>query len=208
MEFKGKSKPKSVSKQQVRQMIKSATNNEMNKKYIINDYGVPGSSQTVNSTGTIGSLSTMGQGTTQVTRVGNYAVARKLYYNVVAYPDSNDVSNNIRVIIFSWTDANAAPAMSDVLHQAVNYHVSYYNLNNRENGKLRILKDFSMPVSYGGEGPKCVRGELQLNQKMQWGSSSSTAPVVGGLWVLFVSDSSVATHPYVQSEFVVTIDNE
>lgn len=64
-------KPKVVTKAQVKQMIKANTNKDWNKKYILSNSGVPGSSTSVDATGTVVSLSTVAQGTTNQTRVGN-----------------------------------------------------------------------------------------------------------------------------------------
>lgn len=196
-----------VTKDQVRQMIASNTQKEWNKKYILNNIGVPGSSQYVNETGVITSLTTVTQGTTNQTRVGNYARLRKIWGRVTGYMDSNDVQNSIRMILFQWTDA-AVPTASDILVSATAYHTCYYNLNNIENGKLKILIDSRKVGSYQGNGPVHWAIDLKVDSPLQWNSTGSAAPIVNALYVYFVSDSSLATHPYIQSSWCVSIDNE
>jgi hypothetical protein len=196
-----------VTKKQVKQMIKTNTAKEWNKKYILTNSGVPGSSTSVDATGTIVSLTTVAQGTTNQTRIGNFARCKKIWGNVSAYADSTDVQNTMRVIFFRWTDA-ATPTASDVLVSATAYHTCYYNLNNIENGKLQILDDFRMGINYNGTGPKTLHYERKTDFPLQWNSTGSAAPITNAVYVYFVSDSSVATHPYVQSSFAVLIDNE
>jgi len=196
-----------VSKKQVKQMIKSSTAKEWNRKYILVNSGTPGSSTSVDSSGTIVSLTTVGQGNTQQTRIGNFARLREVYGRISCYADSTDVQNTIRVILFAWTDANT-PTQSDVLVSASAYHTCYYNLNNLENGKLKILADLREGVNYSGSGPVTISINKKMNMPLQWASSSSAAPITNAVYVMFVSDSSVATHPFVQSSFACLIDNE
>ncbi len=200
-------KPKVVTKAQVKQMIKANTSKDWNKKYILTNSGVPGSSTSVDATGTIVSLSTVAQGTTNQTRVGNFARLKRIWGNVSAYADSTDIQNTVRTIVFLWTDA-ATPTASDILVSATAYHTCYYNLNNIENGKLRILDDFRMGVNYSGSGPKVIHYDRKTDYALQWNSTGSAAPIVNAVYVYYVSDSSVATHPYVQSSWVCVIDNE
>jgi len=196
-----------VSKKQVKQMIKSSTAKEWNRKYILTNAGTPGSSQSVDATGALISLTTVAQGTTQQTRVGNFARLKEVYGRISMYADSTDIQNTVRVILFAWTDA-AAPTSSDVLVSASAYHTCYYNLNNLENGKLKILADLREGVNYSGSGPKTISFNKKMNLPLQWSSTGSAAPITNAVYVMFVSDSSVATHPYVQSSFACLIDNE
>ncbi len=196
-----------VSKKQVKQMIKSSTQKEWNRKYILTNSGTPGSSTSVDATGTIVSLTTVAQGNTQQTRIGNFARLKKIFGRISAYADSTDVQNTVRVILFTWTDA-ATPTASDILVSASAYHTCYYNLNNLENGKLKILEDVRLGVNYSGSGPKTLSFDKMCDIPLQWASTGSAAPITNGVYVYFVSDSSVATHPYVQSSFACLIDNE
>jgi hypothetical protein len=196
-----------VTKRQVKQIVKSLTAQEWNKKYILTNIGTPGASQSVDATGSISSLLTVAQGTTQQTRVGNYAVVKRVFGNISMYADSTDVQNTVRVLIVSWTDANTMTA-SDVLVSASAYHTCFYNLNNIENGKLKILHDSRHGINYNGTGPKVLHFDMRPNLKVQWNSTGSAAPISNAIYVMFVSDSSVATHPYVQSSFCCVIENE
>lgn len=188
-------------------MIKSSQYKEWNKKYILTNSGVPGSSTSVDATGTLVSLTTVAQGTTNQTRIGNFARLKRIFGNIACYADSTDVQNSIRVIFFLWTDA-AAVTQSDVLVSASAYHTCFYNLNNIENGKLKILDDYHIGVNYSGSGPKVIHYDKKVDYALQWASTGSAAPITNALYVMYVSDSSVATHPYVQSSFACTIDNE
>ena len=188
-------------------MIKSNNNKVWNKKFILTNNGTPGGSTSVDSSGSLTSLTTVAQGTTQQTRVGNHAILKRVWGNICMYADSTDVQNNMRLMIISWTDATT-PTMSDVLVSASAYTNCYYNLNNIENGKLRVLLDEHYPISYQGNGPKAKHVDLKLNMPLQWATTGSAAPIINGIYLVLVSDSSVVTHPSVQSSWVAVLDNE
>lgn len=196
-----------LTKGQVKQMIKANTQREWNKKYILTNLGVPGSSQSVDATGVVASLTTVAQGSTQQTRIGNYARLRRIWGNVSMYADSSDIQNSIRQLVVAWTDA-APLSVSDVLVSATAYHTCYYNLNNIENGKLKILSDTRVGVNYSGSGPKTLKIDMKVDMPLQWSSTGSAAPITNAIYVIYVSDSSLATHPYVQSSFCCQLDNE
>lgn len=188
-------------------MINTAQHKEWNKKFILTNLGVPGSSQSVDANGVVTSLATVAQGTTNQTRVGNFARLKRVFGNISFYADSTDIQNTLRMLVCLWTDANAM-TISDVLVSASAYHSCFYNLNNLENGKLKILDDFRVGVNYSGSGPKVIHYDKKLDHPLQWASTGSASPITNAVYVVLVSDSSVATHPYVQSSWCLTIDNE
>lgn len=200
-------KRKTVTKQQVKQMIQSNANKEWNKKYFLTNLGTSSATQSIDSSGTFASLSTIAGGSTNQTRVGNFVRAKKLWANIGVYASSSDVMNKVRVIIFAWTDA-AAPSSTDVLISATALDACYYNLNNIEAGKIKILYDRTLSSNYSGTAPALAHIEMKMDLPMQWSSSSSSAPITNALYCFMVSDSTTSTHPYVISSFAVTVDNE
>jgi hypothetical protein len=199
-------KSRLVSKAQVKQMIKSNNNRQQNKKYALTVLGNPPSGGVVDSGATVQPLMAIGQGQTNQTRIGNMARITRIWGNINMYANSTDVMNSIRVIYFLWTDDSAA-GVSDVLTNAANYTTSYYNLQNIQNGKLKILYDKNFMLNYGGVNQNC-KTDMKVNIPVTWASTSAFNPVVNGLNVLVVSDSTVAPHPYVISSYAVEFDNE
>lgn len=138
-------------------------------------------------------LSSMAQGITDITRVGDRIVLKSLearFDLVVA-----DATNFIRLILFQWVgDAvSDVPTIAAVL-ESTPYYLSPFNWDQR--GKYRVLHDES--VALMGVGPVTyISKKIKVGcpVKHQQFLNASTNIESGGLFALVMSDSAAAAHP-------------
>lgn len=183
-----------VTKQEVKGMIANSMQQDIERKYILNSTGTTTAQASVTSTGTIYALTAVAEGTGAQNRVGRNAVIKKIVGTHSFYADSTDVLNTCRFIIFRWTDLTA-PVISDVLQSSTNYVNSFYNLDYYKGPKLKILHDRKVAASYSGNGVALESYTLKGHWPVQWNTSSANSAVVGGVYLLVVSDSTAVPSP-------------
>lgn len=191
---KSKKNNKNVSKAQVKSMINSLAQSEIERKYILNSLGTTTAQASVTSTGTIYALTAVAEGTGNQNRVGRNAVIKRIWGDLSFYADSTDVLNTCRIIIFRWTDLTA-PTIGDVLQSSTNYVNSFYNLDYLHGPKLKILYDKKIAASYSGNGVALAKWDLHGKWPVQWNTSSASSAVVGGIFIVLVSDSTAVPSP-------------
>ncbi len=200
-------KPKrsgSVSKQQVRSMIKSTVNKSLTNKFILTATGTTVTPTSINNSGTMYSLDSVAQGSGNQARTGNNALVKEITYNGNFYADSTDVINNFRVVLFRWNDNTTAVAGD--LFTSSNYSTSYYNIDNIATGKLIILADRFINTGTTAGGSKSVNIHLKQNHRIQWNSASAVPAIQGALYLFIVSDSTAVPSPTVAGNACVKLE--
>ncbi len=190
---KGKEK---VTKQQVQQMVKSAINSGLVRKYILTATGTVVTPASIDNTGTMYSLDSVAQGTGDQARTGNNSHVKEIWYHGQVV--NGDTTNTFRFVLFRWNDNTTATA-SD-LFTSSNYSTSYYNVINIKSGKLQILADRVISAPYV-KMHEIIR--LKQNHPIQWGGSSASPAINGALYLFIVSDSTAASHPNVAGNAMV-----
>jgi len=183
---KGKTN-KNVTKKQVEDMIKG----EQEVKFIdvVN-------ATTISYAGTVIALSDVGNGTTNITRIGNSIIPRKLELRLTM--SCADAYNVMRVIIFRWGLRFSVdpPDASDILElvSSTNAVNSPYAYNERSAYKIIFDQVYTMVLSQS-DNIKYANISLKMKQKAVNYFGASTSDIMNGYYVLFISDSSVTTHP-------------
>lgn len=138
-------------------------------------------------------LSSMAQGTTDITRVGDQVTLK----HIEARWDAiySDATNFMRLVVFQWVgDAvSDVPAISSVL-ESTPYYLSPYNWDQRR--KFRILHDETWCLD-ATASPRTHLGHFKVGLKgsqLQF-LNASTNIEAGGLFAFFCSDSAAAAHP-------------
>ncbi len=195
---------KSVSRSQVRQMIDSKMNQELERKYILTATGTTVTPASVTNSGVVYSLDTVAQGSGNQTRVGNNATVKEINVDINLYPDSTDVINCFRVVLARWND-NTTLVAGD-LFTSSNYSTSYYNIDNIKTRKLHILFDKTYCTGYTSSGPKHCHIHLKQNHSIQWNSASAVNAIDGALYLFVVSDSTAVPSPTIAGNVMVLIE--
>lgn len=195
---RSKQNNKNITKTQVKGMIASSMQKDIERKYILNSLGTTTAMASVTSSGTVYALTAVAEGTGAQNRIGRNAVIKRIWGNLSFYadgtPTTGDIVNTGRLVIFRWTDL-AAPTIGDVLQSSTNYVNSFYNIDYYRGPKLKILYDHKVGASYSGNGVKVIRFDLKGQWPVQWNTSSASSAVVGGIFAIFVSDSTTTSHP-------------
>jgi len=180
-------KQKSVTKRQVEQMIRGEQ--EIKFLDVVN-------STTASYGGTVIALSDMGQGTTNVTRIGNKIMPRKLSFRATLR--AADSYNVVRTIIFRWNQrfSTDPPDSSDVLELVNSTNAVNSPLTFNLSAEYKVLYDnVEVLVLSTSTNTAYLKVDLTLKQKEISYFGSSSTDVLDGMYVLFISDSSVTTHP-------------
>ncbi len=195
---------KPVNKKQVKQMVKSAINNSLVRKYILTATGTTVTPASITNSGTMYSLDTVAQGTGNQARTGNNATVKRIVYNGNFYADSTDVINVFRIVLFRWNDNTTAVAAD--LFTSTNYSTSFYNIDNIYTGKLQILHDRSVCTGTTASGAKHVFIDMKMNHSIQWNSSSAVPAIQGALYLFIVSDSTAVPSPTIAGNATVLLE--
>ncbi len=138
-------------------------------------------------------LSSMAQGITDITRVGDRISLKSIEarWDLIFA----DATNFMRIILFQWVgDAvSDVPAISSVL-ESTPYYLSPYNWDQR--AKFRILHDETYCLD-ATANPRTHVGHCKVGLRgshLQF-LNASTNIEAGGLFALFMSDSAAAAHP-------------
>lgn len=191
-------------KMQMKQIINSKMQTTLTRKYMLTATGTVITPASINNSGTMYNLESVAQGSGNQNRVGNNAIVRKIWYHGQVYPDSTDVNNQFRVVLFRWND-NTTAAVGD-LFTSTNYNTSYYNIDNIETGKLQILFDKNYTTCSPGKGSEFVSIQLKGQWPIQWSSASAVPAIQGSLNLFIVSDSTAAPTPTVAGNACVVLE--
>lgn len=141
---------------------------------------------------TVTSISDVLQGDTDTTRDGDQLTVRSVEIDWIWA--AADAYNITRVIIFQWFPSGA-PTAGDILLLSVTLpYISPYNHDQRF--KYKILMDVREVVSTLSGNYAVVRRKYLLGgyrRKIQYEAAGTTG--VNKLYILTVSDSSLAVHP-------------
>lgn len=192
---RAKKQAESVSKQQVRSMIRNSLANAQELKV----YDI---SSTGNSFTTAGSVSPVTQGIVQgdsiVTRDGDVLQLKQVTINV-NFTNSSTTSS-FRIIVFrDLMDVTVAgaPVVNDVI-QSVSY-ISGYNIVNQQIGRFKIMEDNIYPmVSVGSSGVQrktfTYRGDWRVTYRDLTNISAANGP--GAWYVLFIAANALGTFDF------------
>lgn len=186
-----KSEEKSLSKRDVKNMIKSSMLKVMEPKSF--DQGLtanPGNG----GTSILQKCTTITQGDTDTSRDGDqlYVEWTEARYNVIV--NTTDVSNLVRVIVFCWhlDDGGQAPTASLIL-QSSTTPLSSYNRDSVKERLFTVLNDGLHAVYSGGIGQISHHYRNQKKFKITYTAGGTTGK--NNVYVLAVSDSSVSPFP-------------
>jgi hypothetical protein len=164
-------------------------------------YDVYTPSLAITSSATILPLSGITQGTGITQRVGDAVEIKALIFNWNLYMQNGDVFNATRIIVFQWLESTSVttPSPNSILEGLPTVQ-DFYNWANSP--RFRILYDGTFfqsgtstnPTPSGNVG---MTGQLiPLNAaKKTLQFTPGTTQQFGGLFVLFISDSTIAPFP-------------
>lgn len=168
-------------------LIKNQMNTEV--KYIDN----LATSGVVTPTGTMTCITLLGQGTTDLTRVGNSILAKHLVYRFDSVNSSIDAANILRTIIFIDKNDpnNVAPTSTDLLESAD--ITSMANKNNMD--RFVILRDEIVETSQAAGAPRKAyrKGYVNLSRlhiKYKGTTSLLSACAQNQIWVFQISENA------------------
>jgi len=216
MQSKSRTKPNvplnALQKRQIRDMLRSENETKA--------FDTTTNSFTVSTAGSVAKLTTVTQGATQVTRVGDRLRKRQLDFKyqlqvgAVGLIAAADQYNTVRVIVFQWLmdDGLAAPVVANILTTTpTNKSLAMYNFDTDHDYKIlydRTHVLYNTPVWNGaavqwahGDGGSFVNEKvvsLQLKGEIEFDAGSAFG--TGHLYALFISDSAFAPNP--SCEFV------
>jgi hypothetical protein len=188
----------------MKQMINSKLQNNLVKKYILTATGTVVTPASITNSGTMYNLESVAQGSGNQARTGNNAIVKKIWYHGQLYPDSTDVNNQFRVVLFRWNDNTTAVAGD--LFTSSNYSTSFYNIDNIATGKLQILFDRNFTVCTPGKGSEFVGFNIKCNYPIQWNSASAVPAIQGSLNLFIVSDSTAVPSPTIAGNVCVLLE--
>jgi hypothetical protein len=156
-----------------------------------------GFGSSVNSTGSLTKLTTIPQGLTDSSRVGDQVEVFKLSIIGCLQNSSSDLTNTCRLILFRWEqdDSSAAPAsVSDILQTASPY--SPYNRDNLRARKFIVLYDKVLCTGLQGPSISKFEKDVGCNFKIKFQGSANTG--TSHIYALQVSDSTAIPDPQMQ----------
>lgn len=194
--MKGRKYGRPLNKRQKTTVKRLISNTQEKKHYLLTD--ATGINQS--TVATLTKLSTIAQGDTDTTRDGDRLTLKSLRFSATI--SNSDTYNRFRVILFRWNpDDSTAPVVGDILQntagnlldvllpthldKASNFHVihdrTYTTAGNAENAAIGINKTFY--------------GKRLGSKTIQYNAGGTTG--FRNVWMLTVSDSGAAAHPYI-----------
>lgn len=153
---------------------------------------------TVSSTGTFFQMPIPTQGSTRNERVGDDINIRSWNWRIAMTVASADVTNFIRIIVFSWNQLAAlgAPTTADILDAPLNPIVSTIGRYSLAEKRMTLVYDRVFKLSSFGDSytqfHKINIFGKRLPHKRQ---DIAGGNAVGLMYMLAISDSSAAAHP-------------
>lgn len=171
--------------------VKHIANTAGEKKYFAVSSGGP---QTVDSTGTITSISNIPQGDTDNTRDGDQAYIRSL--ELFWEADAADVFNVLRLLVVQWYPATT-PLVTDILlTTGVDGFMSPYNHDQRF--QFRVIYDKRVTISTDRPAAN-FRVRLRRFGRRRIQYLGGTTDGQNKLYLLKISDSGAVSHPFIQN---------
>lgn len=186
-------------------MIESRIENESVVKYMLTSVGTVSVPQSITSSGSVFSLDSVAQGTTNQTRVGNNAYIKNIWINLNCYADSTDVINVFRILLVRWTDV-ANLTMPDVLTSNTNYINSFYNTFNISSGKLHVMADHTLNTGTTAGGSRHWRYDKEHYFTTKWNNTTAIPAIDNSLWLVVVSDSTAIPSPQCSGACAITFE--
>ncbi len=187
----GKGGNSKVSKQQVRDMIRSELADVIEDKvtYTTQNGGVSYNGQVASLTAALARADTAVDAFT-----GNLIKPKRV--RVKGNVTTNQTYNSIRIIIFQWRDASV-PTTSGILNTTGSVLAPFSPLLWTNVHKVHILADqlltiFPVAGSYAAEG---FNMEISSGMKPIQFASGSTTPQMNGLYCLLISDDGAPSYP-------------
>lgn len=187
---------------QVRQ-VKRIVNSSQETKF----YDISSSGASVSSTGTITSLTSIAQGTTDITRVGDsISLMRMMWSGVLTVGDQFNI---VRVILFQWKpNDNVAPALADLLLNGPSGSPDVYSFYNHDlRGQFHIMSDRTYSLIGNGTSssiPFQPKTQILIAHNKGLSVGLKKVQYQGGttvgthkIYVLTLSDSSAVAHPII-----------
>jgi secreted trypsin-like serine protease len=185
-----------VTKQQVRQMIRSANDKGLEEKYL----DVAGAAGAISTATGFLSLSTIPQGNTAVSRVGLEVQPESLEVQYT-WLGSADSTNLVRVVIFQWhaDDAIDPPSASQLFEQGVlgaNLNVvEPYSKPNADLHTILYDKTWSLVNGASSTSLQVITPWFKIKKRMRPMKFIGATTGTGMIYAAFVSDSGVVPHP-------------
>lgn len=185
----------SLTKKEIKSMIRSAQLSIMEPKSFDAGLSVnPGNG----GTSIIQKMTTIPQGDTDTTRDGDQLAVEWSECRYEVLVNTTDVSNMMRIIIFSWhfDDGGQAPTPSLIL-QSSTTPLSSYNRDSVKEKAFSVLHDNLVAVYSGGIGNKVYNYRNHKKFKITFTSGGNTGK--NHIYLLAVSDSAVTPFPILNS---------
>lgn len=149
--------------------------------------------------GLITNLSTIAQGTTDQTRIGDSVLVTSL--NLGGYITNQDSYNMVRIIIFKWKgNSSSPPNVTDIIQQAYvgDVKAPFAPLAHDTRKNFTVKWDKTFLCATGADNERQFFKKLVTFKgglKLQYLQGSSSATSKNGLYMLRISDSSAISHP-------------
>jgi len=197
----------SLQKRQVRDMMRAEIE--------VKAFDTTTNSFTVSTAGSVAKLTTVTQGVTRQTRVGDRLKKKQLAFKYSVQVGATgliaaaDQYNTVRVIIFMWTqdDGLAAPVVANILTTTpTNKSLAMYNYDTDHDYKILYDRShvvYNTPLwngaavqwNHGDGGTFCNDRVMTIDLKGDIEFDADSSFGTGHIYALFISDSAFAPNP-------------
>lgn len=157
-------------------------------------------SSNVTNVATLGNVSAMAQGITDLTRIGDKAKMLSLRFSMTFRSIGAGLSQVIiRFLVFQWreNDFDVPPTVAIILQNQTNVNSMY----NHDNGsRFRVLYDSKFTLDANGKS-SMERDKILLNFEKKLRFSGGGVYANGNLYYLYLSNAVAATYPTVEGVF-------
>jgi hypothetical protein len=176
----------------LRSLIGSVVHEKLKTEAQLKSYD-QGITASVSTTGSIGPLTTIIQGTTDTQRIGDMVEVVKTTVNGSFANSTTDITNVIRLIIFRWMqdDTGSVPVVADILQGSGVYN--NYNRDNLRAKKFIVLNDIIKGTSLQGPAVAVFQGSFKQDFRIKFQAATSAA--TSQIYYLAISDSGAVNHP-------------
>lgn len=184
-----------VSKQQVKQMIHSIVDQNIEDKYFDT---VNNSAASIDWDGSVPfALTNVPQGVTDLNRTGDALKVKKLSWSaLIKYSQVNTTLNLaasvsvMRLLIFVWKPffTDVAPTVAKVLTYTGTYYAAHGPLTHDGIQQITVIHDSVHVLDGISKANKLIRGSVLMNHEVHY-KNASTTNSAGGIYALFISDA-------------------
>lgn len=159
------------------------------------------SAQSIDTAGTIFSISEVPQGVTDITRVGDSLLPKRLEIRMLQI-GADTPSNTMRILLFRWkmNDASDTPGVSEIFEggYAGSYVFSPYNTHNRK--RFEVLWDDTVVLNPNVASTTNTQWRTKYFKLAKKPIDYQYSAVTGQdkIFLLVISDSSAISHPTIQ----------